>query len=1431
MKTVKILILILIIGFSITLTFGIQAQESVPQITVTELKAKIDEITAAIERLQATLAQLTVKPGISTIPPNFIFQQNLKYGTSSQDIKYLQIVLNQDQVTQVSQTGAGAPGKETIYFAQRTLRAVMKFQEKHKQDILVPLGLSRATGYVGPATRKKLNQLLEQYRSEIISAPPTPTLSVVLIAFPDSGTVPLLGVDLQARVFGTAQGNINYTFYCHRQDTGTNITTPYSAKYDNLSETVKSALRLCSYNQEGEYTVKVIVERETLQAESRAIIVVSSPTLPPIIGGPPAPPPAPPLVPLPPVPTPPVPTPYCGDGQCNNTEICSTCPEDCGTCPVPPPPINNPPVLDPIGNKSVTVNNALTFIVSATDIDSTLLTFLVQNLPSGATFNDSSRIFSWTPIATGTYQITFVVSDGSLTDSEAITITVNPVTPVCGDGQCNSTETCSTCPQDCGTCPAGNVYYLDAVNGNTTTGDGSEANPWGTLQSVNEAGKFGTTIVSGDAVKLKTGFHGQFILPAAGIKNTDYISIEADGGAIADLSHIFIKNSNYWRFKGLRISPSFSPGLIEARKGLNRFHYRTIILLWANNNYITIEDCNIFTVEDASGWDANDWRDTAWDGLYGGTTHFIARNNLIRNISTGLASGSPYTLMEGNTINGIGCDGIYSAYPDNSIFQDNIIINYFDDNDSGTHSDGIQFNDVNNMIIRRNYINAGQGNHMGINILKALTNSTIENNVVMSTSGVWGIAIGTHRLIDPNMPITDNVKILNNTVIRPYNNPNNPQDWPNIYTYPEKSQNVLVRNNIADVFPQSNTTRNITVENNLKITNYTDDEIPSFFVNYTYGDVRPLISSPICNGSVNPVGVAVGALPCVCTNNSQCEEVFGSGYICDTGIEECVEAPVQNIYYVSPTGNGALNGSSPENAFNLTDAQNYANSHLSETITFLLASGNYGDFSHHNVNRTNWITYEAAPGHTPVFTSIWITAFPNVVDSYLKFIGITVTTNDYIRAHIKLQNCQYLEFDNVKIKGHGYEVGDLSTGFILWGAYHVSIKNSVITGIGTEFQGGVQFGIESLDSDHITISNCKIDQCFVGIEVDGNDWLIEDCEVFNIDNDAIQLNDASDVTINRNRIHDVRSVLIYSDDAGASYDAATGVITRNPSALPYPSAAIGNEAFARLTDENGNYITTVDSGGYRFEWLFVKNATPDNLTLLTSEYPVPNQDYNIAKVEVRRGEHNDFIQFKANGPCNNVTVSNNICYNSFRNGFIFFPQTGGGSSGLLIENNLIYNANQRTGGGRSCIQATEIQNIVLRNNTLNGGVTAGLNVNFTSITGNIIKNIALQRQSGNVVIDEMEYNIFGYWNTYHMGPLPGPESTNQVLGNANDYELYKALFSNYNTRKFTLVPGSLAIDFGNPAYAPATDILGNPRDALPDAGCYEFGLIMRRSGR
>jgi hypothetical protein len=90
---------------------------------------------------------------------------------------------------------------------------------------------------------------------------------------------------------------------------------------------------------------------------------------------------------------------------------------------------NQAPVLAAIGAHTVTEGATLGFTVTATDVDGTTPSFSAEGLPTNATLVDNvngSANFSFTPDFTqaGSYNVRFIASDGVLTDSELVVITV-----------------------------------------------------------------------------------------------------------------------------------------------------------------------------------------------------------------------------------------------------------------------------------------------------------------------------------------------------------------------------------------------------------------------------------------------------------------------------------------------------------------------------------------------------------------------------------------------------------------------------------------------------------------------------------------------------------------------------------------------------------------------------------------------------------------------------------------------------------------------------------------------------------------------------------------------------------------------------------------------------------------------------------------------
>ena len=81
---------------------------------------------------------------------------------------------------------------------------------------------------------------------------------------------------------------------------------------------------------------------------------------------------------------------------------------------------------------SIDEGSLLTFTASATDAEGGPLIFsLGPGAPVGASIT-TNGVFSWTPTeeqGPGTYTVTIMVSDGYLSDSSTITITVNEIQP------------------------------------------------------------------------------------------------------------------------------------------------------------------------------------------------------------------------------------------------------------------------------------------------------------------------------------------------------------------------------------------------------------------------------------------------------------------------------------------------------------------------------------------------------------------------------------------------------------------------------------------------------------------------------------------------------------------------------------------------------------------------------------------------------------------------------------------------------------------------------------------------------------------------------------------------------------------------------------------------------------------------------------------
>jgi len=112
---------------------------------IEELKKQIAEVQAKINAILASRGQVSCQK----------FENNLYYGMmENSEVRCLQEFLK------IQGPEVYPEGLVTGNFLSLTQQALIRFQEKYASEILIPLGLQKGTGYVGPATRTKINQLL-----------------------------------------------------------------------------------------------------------------------------------------------------------------------------------------------------------------------------------------------------------------------------------------------------------------------------------------------------------------------------------------------------------------------------------------------------------------------------------------------------------------------------------------------------------------------------------------------------------------------------------------------------------------------------------------------------------------------------------------------------------------------------------------------------------------------------------------------------------------------------------------------------------------------------------------------------------------------------------------------------------------------------------------------------------------------------------------------------------------------------------------------------------------------------------------------------------------------------------------------------------------------------------------------------------------------
>ncbi|HVV96378.1 MAG TPA: choice-of-anchor Q domain-containing protein, partial [Rhodanobacteraceae bacterium] len=237
---------------------------------------------------------------------------------------------------------------------------------------------------------------------------------------------------------------------------------------------------------------------------------------------------------------------------------------------------------------------------------------------------------------------------------------------------------------------------------------------------------------------------------------------------------------------------------------------------------IELADSDLFSVEDASSWGADEWVNLASSGIYVGAARVSVHDNTLRNVRFGIGVDGADAGIRRNRIDGFSADGL-RGLGDRDVFEYNTVMNNkIGDPDDDNHDDGFQSwsvgadgnvgtGEVDGVVLRGNlFINSTdpddplRSSMQGIGCFDGFfVGWVVENNVVI-TDHWHGISFYGMR----------DSRIVNNTVIDNVEGQPGPP-WIMVTDHKDgtPSSNVVVRNNLsADLSLEGD---NVTGDHNL----------------------------------------------------------------------------------------------------------------------------------------------------------------------------------------------------------------------------------------------------------------------------------------------------------------------------------------------------------------------------------------------------------------------------------------------------------------------------------------------------------------------------------------------------------------------------------------------------------------------------------------
>lgn len=466
--------------------------------------------------------------------------------------------------------------------------------------------------------------------------------------------------------------------------------------------------------------------------------------------------------------------------------------------------------------------------------------------------------------------------------------------------------------------------------------------------------------------------------------------------------------------------------------------------------------------------------------------------------------------------------------------------------------------------------------------------------------------------------------------------------------------------------------------------------------------------------------------------------------------------------------------------------------------TVLLKNGSYGEFSQTTLaaDRTDWITYKSATGHSPVLTNIVVSS--NYKNAYLRWeglnlIGTTIPPGGGASATVSLRRGNYYYVYDCNITCQPQPIGE--------GGYYYPYY-----GAGTFVQRCIA---SRYSANYVTIENCDIHHAYRGIEcgVDiGDYWTIKNNTIHRLAEDGVRPDGTNHLLLEGNLIYDVnkfRSSGPLVGTGSGTWEVGEPVIQAGTGAegVIRTVTSVNSLIVYQTTAAPASFDTAAGGGGVvTGQW---NGATLSNVTSAQDDFA-----------------HSDPLQIISTGPKDDIIIRGNTMIAS-ASGTAYLSWYGYGTN-VILENNLFW----KTGGNAVTVGGVTA-GLVINNNTFGNGLT--LTLGGTAVIpsvcdemyNNLFYEFGQSADSGAATIRCVSHgnNIFGNNPDGDGGPAY-PFDYNEVTSLITaDFD---GLFVDVANDDYNLVAASWPIDHGSDVYGTTTDILGNARIGVTDIGAYEY---------